>query len=465
MQTLVQMGISKIFRRVCHCAAPDSPRFSSWVWHSSFNINCVITILGFVFSSFGGLQGAEDGYCGADAGTYVMRRFGKEADPGAIAQLASLDFATLNDMRTFFEKSGLAVQSFETKSTNSNIWAWANNIVQTGNGEVLVLAGNRRSAIKHFFVLNDYTRTGLKLLEPVTGLIVDAEHTLRQGQEEPIYIQVVFHPDFKKIFVPVRVGEFYKYMILPIATAYFLVREFRRREFLVSLCLIAVGTALVLPGCTGNEIELSPTSIDLGELQLGASIEAQFKVENRSRQEVKLSGLELGCSCLDSDFKSVSVSPNGFYKFGVTVNSTKLGAATQWGRLVVTDSEAKWEKKMEFSFEYSISDSSRLFPNPCFFGVASSNQMKSGLKTSFSIENVTRSGTLSSPRIDLPSRGLNPGVTIDIETAPLTTADQIQLLVKSDGQLGAFEESFAICFECAGEQLRFPVVIMGIVVE
>lgn len=465
MQTLMPMGISKISRRACNCGSSNSPRFLSPRKYLLSPSQCVIAILGFVFSSFCGLQGAEDGYCGADAGTYVMRRFGKEADPGAIAQLASLDFATLNDMRTFFEKSGLAVQSFETKSTKSSIWAWANNIVQTGNGEVLVLAGNRRSTLKHFFVLNDYTSTGLKLLEPVTGLIVDAEHTMRQGQEESIYIQVVYHPDFNEIFVPIRVGEFYKYIILPIAAACFLVWEFRRREFLGSLCLIAVGTALVLPGCTANEIELSPTSIDLGELQLGASIEAQFKVENRSRQEVKLSGLELGCSCLDSDFKSVSVSPNGFYKFGVTVNSTKLGAATQWGRLIVTDTAAKREKKIEFSFKYSISDSSRLFPNPCFFGVASSNQMKSGLKTSFSFENVTRNGKLSSPRIDLPSRGLNPGVTIEIETAPLTTADQIELLVKSDGQLGAFEESFAICFECAGEQLRFPVVIMGIVVE
>lgn len=89
-----------------------------------------------------------------------------------------------------------------------------------------------------------------------------------------------------------------------------------------------------------------------------------------------MSTIELGCTCLETDFVPQRVNSQSTYKFTVTANENfAIGERSQVGRLLIRDGKDV-EHEFAFRFDYSVQAETGLFPNPYYVGIVAKNDLR-----------------------------------------------------------------------------------------
>jgi len=146
----------------------------------------------------------------------------------------------------------------------------------------------------------------------------------------------------------------------------------------VAICLAVIGCDEPM------HVQLTGHSQDLGMLNLGDPIEAEFVVRNPYDKPIELETLELGCVCLRSDFRPQQLAGGKEYTFHVRVDDKLvLGTRSQVG---ILNAHVGKKIAIPFQFRYVVNAENQLFPNPNYLGFLTQAELLKGVQVDLSLK-------------------------------------------------------------------------------
>jgi len=261
-------------------------------------------------------------HCGLAAARYVLKSFGMPIDPGELAPVESNEQSSLSELRAVFERSMLRVKCYEQTATSLSGWYHLNRLVQTRNAIVLVLTATSETDVGHYFALSGFSQGDVKLLDPSTRRVFSrpiAEFTIKPSS---VFVMVVYHPGANALTLPLpREWTILFYALLCLALCLTLSKRLApknapRSGKATALCAISLSFFI---GCKPvSVISIEGGIQDLGTVKLGEELAANITVHNRGTQAVHIMAIELGCSCLRTDFSQRILEPQEKYRFAIT---------------------------------------------------------------------------------------------------------------------------------------------------
>ncbi len=333
-------------------------------------------------------QGRLGGRCGFEAAKYVLNRFSIPVVRGELSELEILERATLAALRLAFERFSLKVVSYEGSAAGTKEWSKLNQLVQTRNAIVLVLGnGSSISDEKHYFALNNVSDEAIEVIDPATQRVVLTK--MKGNPDTPIFAMVIYHPDATFLTMPFS-GNWFWLGLLVIFFMEIGRHQLKRFAYWKSssvsrLTLLGAFSVIVASGCgRATQVELVGERQDLGNVNVGEDVVAQFEVLNQGIRSVRLSAIELGCSCLRTDFIPTVVEPQRVYKFSVSTKGDLLGIASQSGRILYLDDQNNIQEA-SFQFRYNVQAELAFFPNPYYIGIVEEADIAIGVPLELSI--------------------------------------------------------------------------------
>ncbi len=407
----------------------------------------------------------RDGYCGSEAVRYVLSRFNVSDRVNIVRELGTRQSASIADLRRTLESVGLAVKSYACEAVDDVRWQALNRLTQSGSAIVVVLSLPEGKDAGHYFVLSDVIEGAVSLLDPGSGRIQRLKFNDNKSDMGEVFLLMVDHPGASILTRPPVNHS--RWLVLPLVAVccgiqwYYCVRRRSRTHVLGTLILLAAISPSFV-GCDGREdVHLMQDKQNLGVFEVEDPIEAEFTVRNPLARPIQLDTLELGCNCLRTDFRPQLLSAGNNYTFHVRVDDKfVMGTRSQVGVVTVGGEKLK---RLPFIFRYTVNETERLFPNPCFLGFVTSETLSNGVSVDLSLQGGNEND------FEFMFRSVNIASSSGLESPSLTfvrdDGDRILLMLRADDGIGHYQVEAELELETQTAIRHYPFRILGNLVQ